>query len=133
MKSNNNNIRAIARDPGTIFISWDKSMHPESYRSWKLIAEDLTSGQKIAAELDPGAGKHYLHSLTPDTSYSLKIMASPLNGISFMVVDYGILHTLKNRISSQADSDPKWKTDLESLLRLTNTDYLGASNKVKVN
>ncbi len=91
MKSNNNNIRAIVRDPGTIFISWEKSMHPESYRSWKLIAEDLTNGQKIAAELDPGAGKHYLHSLTPDTSYNLKIIASPLNGISYIVVDYGTL------------------------------------------
>ncbi len=123
------NNSVVVRDPGTIFICWEQPIDIHNNKKWLLIASNISTGEKITQEVQPESGKHYLHSLQPDTYYSIIIAEHNSSKNKFYkLIDFGTIHTLKSQISESSDPDEKWRTDLESLQRLTGTDWIGISS-----
>ncbi len=121
---NNLKLNAVVRDPGTVFICWENEPSLPTELDYFLEVHNITDGGIEIYPVIIESGKHYLHSLSPNTYYHLMICTYTKSGKRLETfLDFGNIHTFQNSISSQSSPNAKWKTDRDSLLKLTGKDW----------
>ncbi len=121
---NNRKLNAVVRDPGTVFICWETIQDLPANTACFLEVNNITTGEVESYPVNIESGKHYLHSLNPDTYYHITIRACTQSGTKLeILLDFGNIHTFNNNISTQSSNNEEWKTDRESLLKLTGNNW----------
>lgn len=129
MKSIRHTTRAVVRDPGTVFISWDIEEFTADNGEYLLIVRNISSGGEDISGIDYNTGRYYIHSLAPDTYYAIIIaLYEPVSRKMTQLLDFGVVHTFRSSISSISDPDRHWATDRETLLRISGTECEGAGS-----
>ena len=121
--------RLVVRDPGTIFVCWETPTDTHNNKKWLLIVSNISTGEELTYEVEPESEKHYIHSLQPDTYYSIIIAEhNSSKNRFFKLIDFGTIRTLKSQISNTPATEDKWKTNIESLQKLTGDKWAGINS-----
>lgn len=136
------NAYAVARDPGTICVIWDKTQtgtckltgipggNVRGVSCWQIRLKSDSATQYI--EIDPTAGIHYLHNLQPAQEYEIRLGQSDTMMHFHTVASCGEVTTPAASIATEEDTN--WHTSPEELLELLGdnaTQFLGSSHNFK--
>ncbi len=131
-------IKAIARDPHTIFVYWDADMigsdklsgrpgaNVRAVIAWSLKLYCCDTKDVLMQEVDPASGKHYFHGLHSGYTYQIRLCQVDTMGDAhcFLQCDEVVLP----RSGFSSTHDPEWAVSKQDLVEIMGKEFFGAGS-----